>query len=345
MICFPKLVSHGCYLINAISDKNNILISVELLMSTLKEFLSKNAFFGSLSIDDQALLVHENLGLLVQFCIVKYQAAQSGFDQYSWLTLSNPTEIELDTIEMKQDPIKKLFMDSSFGDDKLMEIYTQHCQKVEEYLNDGLMSHPGLIILTTIFDIETWNNDVLGMLTEKKKITNIFNLCVSVLNQDGEINDVNVTKLKLQLAKKQFHEMNSLFPCHFQAGDILQALKQPITSDKDSLNHWLGEQFSMIDQATCGIQPTDIIYGVAAKQYDIMQGKCDDSFIGTFLKSIGSTFMKRSMHVICNQNAGLAKISKSPDFQKILTLSLALQTLQINSYGSMQEALNYFFGM
>ena len=315
-----------------------------MLRSTLKEFLSKNAFFGSLSIDDQALLIHENLGLLVQFCIVKYQAAQSGFDQFSWLTLSNPTEIELDTIDLKQDPIKNLFMDSSFGDDKLIEIYAEHCQKVEEYLNDGLMSHPGLIILTTMFDIETWNNDVLGILTEKKKIANIYNLCVSALNQDGEINDVNVTKLKLQLAKKQFQEMNGLFPTHSQGGDVLQVLKQPVTNDKDSLNHWLGEQFSMIDQATYGIQPTDIIYGVAAKQYDIMLGKCDDSFIGIFLKSIGATFMKRSMQVLCNQNGGLAKISKSVEFQKALTLSLALQTLQINAYGSMQEALNYFFG-
>ena len=70
----------------------------------------------------------------------------------------------------------------------------------------------------------------------------------------------------------------------------------------------------MIDQATYGIQPTDIIYGVAAKQYDIMLGKCDDSFIGMFLKSIGSTFMNRSMQVICNQNGGLAKVSKSTDF-------------------------------
>ena len=39
------------------------------------------------------MMYRENFDLLIHFCLVKYQMASSGFDQLSWLLMTNVSDI------------------------------------------------------------------------------------------------------------------------------------------------------------------------------------------------------------------------------------------------------------
>ena len=65
------------------------LFKVPTMNSTLTRFMSKNAFFKTLTYNDQTLIYQENLNLLIHFCLVKYYMASTGFDQMSWLMMNN----------------------------------------------------------------------------------------------------------------------------------------------------------------------------------------------------------------------------------------------------------------
>lgn len=68
-------------------------VSVPTINSTLIQFISKNTFFKTLMYGDQSLMYRENFNLLIHFCLVKYHMASSGFDQLSWLLMTNVSNI------------------------------------------------------------------------------------------------------------------------------------------------------------------------------------------------------------------------------------------------------------
>ena len=127
------------------------------MKSTLVAFLYKSAFFSSLSRNDQEALISENIWLLVGFCIVKCQAAPSGYDQYCLLTLSNPNQLQLHQIPYKKNLIKKLLC--RIMNQRASSILTNHCKKVAAILENELMSHSGLFLLTLIFSTEALIKD------------------------------------------------------------------------------------------------------------------------------------------------------------------------------------------
>ena len=106
---------------------------------------------------------------------MKCQAAQSGYDQYCLLTLSNPNQLEWQQIPYKNDLIKKLLC--RIMNEQALSILTNHCKKVEAILGNELMSHTGLFLLTLIFSTETLIKDGQDWrIFEKEKILSLFNL-------------------------------------------------------------------------------------------------------------------------------------------------------------------------
>ena len=91
-ISIPRSVS----ILKFFASKNIIFyfcITVPTMNSTFIRFVSKNGFFKSLTYGDQSLIYQENLHLLIHFCFVKYQMAYTGFDQLSWLMMTNTSDI------------------------------------------------------------------------------------------------------------------------------------------------------------------------------------------------------------------------------------------------------------
>ena len=322
------------------SNEIKIQIAVFQMRSTLMKFLSKTAFFNSIPRHDQEVLVQENLGTLVAFCFLKCQTSQFGYDQYSWLTLSNPTEVDWQQIELKTNPIKK-FLDQSMNSESLNKVL-----RLSTYATDALghemMSHPSLILLTLIFNTENWNW-IQEFISEKKKISSIFNLCVSILAKEAKIGNDEVAQLKL-FGIKHLQEMSKLLPKYYQSNQMMRLSTQPVLQDKDSMKQWLQDQFMIIDQATYEIQHAELIEGVAAKSKEILAGTISHDFMPMFIKSMGLVLISRIKFILARQNGGLQLISSSRDFQNVLGLSVFLQVLRITSMGSMRGALHDFYG-
>ena len=48
-------------------------------------FFGKTMYFRSLTLEDQIYLTTINSNLLIHYCLAQYEAASTGFDQFSWL--------------------------------------------------------------------------------------------------------------------------------------------------------------------------------------------------------------------------------------------------------------------
>ena len=260
------------------------------MRSTLMKFLSKTGFFNSIRKHDQEVLVQENLGTLVAFCFLKCQTSQFGYDQYSWLTLSNLTEVDWQQIELKTNPIKKLLDQTMNSEslDKVLKLSTE----ATDALGHEMMSHPSLILLTLIFNTENWNW-IQELISEKKKISNIFNLCVSILAKEAKIGNNEVAQLKLCFGIKHLQGMTKLLPKRYQSNQMMSLSTQPVLQDKDSMKQWLQDQFMIIDQATYEIQHAELIEGVAAKSKEILAGTISHDFMPMFIKSMGLVLVSR----------------------------------------------------
>ena len=306
------------------------------------KFLSKTAFFNSIPKNDQKILVQENLGTLIAFCFLKYQTSQFGYDQYSWLTLSNPTEVDWQQIELKADPIKKI-LDQTMTSESLSK-FLRLSTEATQTLGHEMMSHPSLILLTLIFNTENWNQHVQGWILEKTKISNMFNLLVEILAKEAKIGNGEIVQLKLCFGIKHLQGMIKLLPKHCQSNEMITISIQPVLQDKDSMKQWLQDQFMTIDQATYEIQHSELIEGVAAKSKEILDGTIPPDLMIKFAKSMGLIMVSRIKFIISRQNGGLHLVSRSIDFQNVIGLSLLLQTLRMTSLGTMRRTLHDFFG-
>ena len=312
------------------------------MKSTLVAFLYKSAFFSSLSRNDQEALIGENIWLLVGFCIVKCQAAQSGYDQYCLLTLSNPNQLEWQQIPYKNDLIKKLLC--RIMNEQALSILTNHCKKVEAILGDELMSHPGLYLLTLIFSTETLIKDGQDWrIFEKEKILSLFNLFVSILTQETEAKEEELTQVKLKTAIENLHEMTIMLPKSFREIHI-GLIKQPIIQDKNSMQHWLNEQFEIIDQATYQIQHAEPLENFVAKMQESGSQVGLTDKLPAFLKSVGMVEIARSKYILAHKYDSLRMIAKYGNFQDVINMSLLLQGLKDSSYSSYREGALKSYG-
>ena len=92
----PKSVRMFKFLFQRLTSFIYVIITVPTMNSTLIRFVSKNNFFKTLTYGDQSLIYQENLNILIHFCMVKYQMAYTGFDQLSWLMVTNTIDIGID---------------------------------------------------------------------------------------------------------------------------------------------------------------------------------------------------------------------------------------------------------
>ena len=312
------------------------------MKSTLVEFLYKSAFFSSLARNDQEALISENIWLLVGFCIVKCQAAQSGYDQYCLLTLSNPNQVEWQQIPYKNDLIRKLLC--RIMNEQALSILTNHCKKVEAILGDELMSHPGLYLLTLIFSTDTLIKDGHDWrIFEKEKILSIFNLFVSILTQETEVKEDQWTQVKLKTAIEHLHKMTIMLPKSFREIHI-GLIKQPIIQDKNSMRHWLNEQFEIIDQATYQIQHAEPLENFVAKMQESGSQVGLTDKLPAFLKSVGMVEIARSKFILAHKYDSLRMIAKYGNFQDVISMSLLLQGLKDSSYSSYREGALKSYG-
>ena len=152
-----------------------MIFSVLLIKTTLRRFISKNAFFSSLNENDQDVLCYQNIGLLVQYSFVNFSnPANSGSDQFSWLTLFQTHDVSPEIMsQMGKISLEDLLFKNKFIENiTSQEVYKDHCQKAMTML-DGLASHPGLAFMSIFFNIELWNKSAMRKLREKRKVQNM----------------------------------------------------------------------------------------------------------------------------------------------------------------------------
>ena len=74
-------------------DKAVVTEIINLMKNTFVRFFGKTMYFRSLTQEDQIYLTTKNSNLLIHFCMVQYEAASTGFDQFSWLLATNTPPI------------------------------------------------------------------------------------------------------------------------------------------------------------------------------------------------------------------------------------------------------------
>ena len=165
---------------------------------------------------------------------------------------------------------------------------------------------------------------------EKEKILSTFDLFISILTQETEAKE-ELTKEKLKAAIEHLHKMTEMLPKSFR--EIHTGLiKQPIIQDKNSMRHWLNEQFQIIDLATYQIQHPEPLDNFVAKMMNLApkdEIMLPDA-LPDFLRSIGLTVIARSKFILAHKYAGLHILAKHTNFQEVINMSMLLQGL--NSY-------------
>ena len=70
-------------------NKKVVTEIINLMKNTFVRFFGKTMYFRSLTQEDQIYLTTKNSNLLIHFCLAQYEAASTGFDQFSWLLATN----------------------------------------------------------------------------------------------------------------------------------------------------------------------------------------------------------------------------------------------------------------
>ena len=70
-------------------EKTAVTDIINLMKNTFVRFFGKTMYFRSLTQEDQIYLTTKNSNLLIHFCLAQYEAASTGFDQFSWLLATN----------------------------------------------------------------------------------------------------------------------------------------------------------------------------------------------------------------------------------------------------------------
>ena len=66
-------------------DKKVVTEIINLMKNIFMRFFGKTMYFRSLTLEDQIYLTTINSNLLIHYCLAHYEAASTGFDQFSWL--------------------------------------------------------------------------------------------------------------------------------------------------------------------------------------------------------------------------------------------------------------------
>ena len=74
-------------------EKTAVTDIINLMKNTFVRFFGKTMYFRSLTQEDQIYLTTKNSNLLIHFCLAQYEAASTGFDQFSWLLATNTPPI------------------------------------------------------------------------------------------------------------------------------------------------------------------------------------------------------------------------------------------------------------
>ena len=209
-----------------------------LIKATLRKFISKNAFFKSLNENDQEILYYQNSGLLLQYCFVNFSnPANSGSDQFSWLTLFQTCDVDPEIMsQMEKISLEDLLFKNKFIENKASQVvYKDHCQKAMTML-EGLATPPGLAFMAMLFHIELWNKSAMRRLREKQKVRNMHNLCVHAMATYWQ--DCNVDDVKAKLKGVLTHlEMMLVFPMDNAGSAVI--LAYPFLNTKESFQFWI----------------------------------------------------------------------------------------------------------
>ena len=74
-------------------DKKVVTEIINLMKNIFMRFFGKTMYFRSLTLEDQIYLTTINSNLLIHYCLAHYEAASTGFDQFSWLLATNTPPI------------------------------------------------------------------------------------------------------------------------------------------------------------------------------------------------------------------------------------------------------------
>ena len=295
------------------------------MKTTLRKFISKNAFFSSLSENDQDVLYYQNSALLVQYCLVNFSnPSNSGSDQFSWLALFQTNDVDPETMsQMKKISVKKLLFENEFIKSKSsQEAFEDHCQKAMTML-DGLTSPPGLVFMSMLFSIESWNKSAMRKLREKQKVKNMHNLCVKAMASYWPDCSYNEAKLKFNRILTHLRKMTEVFPINLDESTIV-TWANPFLNTKEHFDFWIKQQFWTMDEIFRQIRPPDIDQ-LLKSITEVLNGTCPGGdFSMGFLKSLGLLYYERAKAVL-SLYEGLSQIAKSNVFHKACILSTVVQ--------------------
>ena len=173
----------------------------------------------------------------------------------------------------------------------------------------------------------------------------MYNLFVSILTQETEAKEEDLTKVKLKTAIEHLQKMTIMLPKSFREIHI-GLIKQPIIQDKNSMRHWLNEQFQIIDEATYQIQHAEPLENFVAKMLESgpQDGIMVTDTLPDFLKSVGLIEIARSKFILAQKYDSLHMLAEYSNFQDVINMSLLLQGLKDSSYSSYQAAAQKFYG-
>ena len=314
------------------------------MKATLRRFISKNAFFSSLNENDQDVLYYQNSGQLVQYCFVNFSnPANSGSDQFSWLTVVQTNDVNPDAIsQMRKTSLKDLLFKNKFIENRAsQEVYEDHCQRALTML-DGLTSPTGLAFMSILFNIELWNKSAMRRLKEKQKIRNMHNLCVSAMATYWQDCNLDEAKTRFESVLTHLEKMSEVFPI-IENETRMVTLATPFLKSKENFHFWIQQQFHTIDEIFRQIRPPDVDQLLGAVR-EIQNGTCPDDFAIGFLRSLSLLYFERAK-VVLSQYEGLSNVTRSGDFRKALQLANSVQFLKLDTMNSLQECINTIYGM
>ena len=313
------------------------------MKATLRKFISKNVFFGSLNENDQDVLYYQNSALLVQYCLVNFSnPTNSGSDQFSWLALFQTNDLDPQLMcQMTTISLKKLLFENGFIENEAsQEVYEEQCYKAMTML-DGLTSPPGLAFMSILFSLELWNKSAMRRLREKQKVRNMHNLCISAMVAYWPDCSIDEAKAKFNRILPHLGKMVEVFPVSLDETRLV-TLANPFLNTKENFHFWIQQQFWTMDEIFRQIRPPDLDQ-LLGSIMGVLNGTCQDDFAIGFMQFLGLLYHERAKAVL-SQYEGLSHMAKSHEFRKACTLSTVVQLFKLDTMGSLQECINTIYG-